>query len=401
MNDVVLLPGLPAPRLTLKGMTWSHPRGYDPMVACSALWEKSTGVAITWEKRSLQDFESFPVEELARAYDLIVIDHPHVGQITAEGCLVSLDVPGREAERSALAQDSVGQSYPSYAWQGRQWAFPIDAATQVQAWRPDLIAAAPTRWDAVLDLARQGRVLLPLRPPHSLMSFYTLAGNLGHSCASDGPGDLIDVETGEKAFDMLAEIAAAVDPACLAMDPIAVSEAMAEPGSRIACAPLIYGYVSYAMAGFRPGRLAFADMPAAGGKGPVGSALGGTGIAVSAFSQAREQAIDFAYWIAGGDAQRGPYAAAGGQPGHAAAWEDDAVNRATGDFYRATRATLEGAWVRPRHDGYMKFQQAASDRINRGLVERHRAGAVVADLNRLFRQSFAPEKAAGAAGGGA
>lgn len=79
----------------LKGMTWSHPRGYDPMVACSALWNEKTGVSIEWDKRSLQGFESFPVEELARAYDLIVIDHPHVGQITAEGCLAPLDVPGR------------------------------------------------------------------------------------------------------------------------------------------------------------------------------------------------------------------------------------------------------------------------------------------------------------------
>ncbi len=378
---------------TLKGMTWSHPRGYDPMVACSALWREKTGVAIAWEKRSLQDFESFPVEELARAYDLIVIDHPHVGQITAEGCLAPLDVPGREAERAALAKGSVGQSYPSYAWpdqtgQGRQWAFPIDAACQVQAWRPDLLAAAPTGWGEVLELARAGRVLLPLRPPHSLMCFYTLAGNLGHACATTGPGDLIAADTGEAVFERLRELAGLVDPDCLGMDPIAVSEAMALPESRIACAPLIYGYVSYGMAGFRPRRLAFADMPVAGRHGPVGSALGGTGIAVSAFSQARAEAIDFAYWIAAGDTQRGPYAAGGGQPGHAAAWEDDAVNAATGDFYRATRATLEGAWVRPRHDGYMAFQQAASDRINLGLAERHDASRVVADLNRLFRQSF-------------
>lgn len=80
----------------LTGMTWSHPRG--PMVACSAIWAGKTGITIEWDKRSLQDFESFPVEELARAYDLIVIDHPHVGQITHEGCLEPLDIPGREAE---------------------------------------------------------------------------------------------------------------------------------------------------------------------------------------------------------------------------------------------------------------------------------------------------------------
>ncbi|TJV02034.1 MAG: carbohydrate ABC transporter substrate-binding protein, partial [Mesorhizobium sp.] len=72
--------------VTLKGMTWSHPRGYDPMVACSGLWKRQTGVTIEWDKRSLQDFESFAVGDLARAYDLIVIDHPHVGQITAETC---------------------------------------------------------------------------------------------------------------------------------------------------------------------------------------------------------------------------------------------------------------------------------------------------------------------------
>ncbi|MBI4047121.1 MAG: carbohydrate ABC transporter substrate-binding protein, partial [Devosia nanyangense] len=54
--------------VTLKGMTWSHPRGYDPMVATSRQWQVETGVEIAWDKRSLQDFESFPVEELAREY---------------------------------------------------------------------------------------------------------------------------------------------------------------------------------------------------------------------------------------------------------------------------------------------------------------------------------------------
>lgn len=380
--------------ITLKGMTWNHPRGYDPMVACSALWQERTGIEIVWDKRSLQDFESFPVEELARGYDLIVIDHPHVGQITCEACLTPLDVPGREADRNLLAAGSVGKSYPSYEWQGRQWAFPIDAAAQVQAWRSDLIAEAPATWADVMELARAGRVLLPLRPPHSLMSFFTLTANLGHACTTDGSDALIDAKAGEAAFGMLAEIAALIDPECLTMDPIAVSEKMAEAGSRIACAPLIYGYVSYAEEGFRPNRLAFGDIPAAGGNGPVGSALGGTGIAVSAFSQARDSAIDFAYWVASDMVQRGPYAAAGGQPGHAAAWEDEAVNAATGDFYRSTRATLEAAWVRPRHDGYMAFQQAASECIDEGLAERRSAAGVVADLNGLFRKSFGKQRLA-------
>ena len=80
----------------MRGMTWNHSRGYDPLVAASAAWRARTGQEIVWDQRSLQDFETFPVDELARAYDLIVIDHPHVGQLTNEGCQLPLDVPGRE-----------------------------------------------------------------------------------------------------------------------------------------------------------------------------------------------------------------------------------------------------------------------------------------------------------------
>src|ERR1700691_4155025 len=91
----------------LRGMTWDHPRGYDPLVACSAVWEGRTGVSIEWDRRSLQDFESFPVAELAARYDLIVIDHPHVGQITREQCLVPLD---EGTEIAPLRKDYVGAS---------------------------------------------------------------------------------------------------------------------------------------------------------------------------------------------------------------------------------------------------------------------------------------------------
>ncbi|WP_127144352.1 extracellular solute-binding protein [Pelagibacterium montanilacus] len=376
--------------ISLKGMTWSHPRGYDPMVACSTLFAEKTGISVTWDKRSLQDFESFPVEDLARQYDLIVIDHPHVGQITREGCLTRLDVPGREAERAEMAAHSVGQSYPSYTMDGAQWAFPIDAASQVQAFRPDLVDAAPTRYAAVLELAREGRVALPLRAPHAILTFFTLAANMGLPCTT-GPGPLIAPEDGEKVYETLAELVALIDPASFEMDPIEASEAMARADSRLAVMPFAYGYVNYAIAGFRERVLGFADIPAAGDLGPTGGTLGGTGIAVSAFSAAPDAAIDFAYWIAGASVQAGPYAAAGGQPGHGLAWEDAQVNAATANFYRNTRETLERAYVRPRHDGYMGFQQAGSDRLHGALKASEAAGPVIADLNRLYAESRAED----------
>ncbi len=370
-----LLGAPPPAKLTLRGMTWSHPRGYDPMVATSADWLRQSGVAIEWDKRSLQDFEMFPVEELARQYDLIVIDHPHVGQVTAEGSLAPLP---------AIADEFVGGSYASYAYEGSQWAYPIDAAAQVMAYRADLLPEPPRNWSAVVQLAYAGQVVLPMLAPHSLMSFCTIAANLGTPCSTSA-GQLIDPAAGAAVIEQLRELTALLEPSNFAMDPIAASEAMARPDALVSVMPLGYGYVSYARDGFRPRRLSFADIPLPGRRG---SALGGTGIAVSAFSGHIEESVAYAAYVASAAVQRGAYAAAGGQPGHAAAWADDAVNADTHDFYSGTRATLDASWVRPRHRGYMAFQHSASNRLNAGLLSRDPAAAIIADLNRMFRESF-------------
>ena len=370
---------------TLRGMTWSHPRGYDPLVACARLWWERTGVEVEWDRRSLQDFESFPVLELARRYDLIVIDHPHIGQVTREACLLPLDAPDRTADLATLAAQSVGPSLESYRYDGQLWALPIDAATQVQAWRRDRLAKPASRWDDVLALAREGRVLCPLRPPHSLMVFCTLAANLGQPCAAGGR--FVDPGFGRDVYARIRALAGHLDPACLTLDPIAVYERMAEPDSPIACAPLIYGYVSYGIAGFRGARIAFADIPAAGEHGPVGSTLGGTGIAVSARTQHAAATRDFAFWVASAEVQRGAYADAGGQPGNAVAWQDAAIDARAGGFYQDTWATLRGAWVRPRHDGYMPFQDRAAVRINDALRAGEDGARLVDDLNRFYADS--------------
>jgi multiple sugar transport system substrate-binding protein len=373
----------------LRGMTWDHPRGYDPLVACAAVWQARTGTRIEWERRSLQDFESFPVAQLAGRYDLIVIDHPHVGQITRERCLAPL---GSDADAAQLEKAFVGASLASYVWEGKLWALPIDAAAQVLAWRPDRLPAPPADWQAMLRLAAAGAVLCPLRPPHDLMALFTLCGLTGSAARVAGP-QLLDPAGGARAYELLRELTALLDPACLAMDPIAVLERMAEPSSACILSPLIYGYVSYS----RPwsvspaprAPVAFGDLIAlVPGAGPRGSALGGTGIAVSARSPHLEAASGFARWVAGREAQCGPYVAAGGQPASAAAWDDAAANAGALDFHRNTRATLERAWVRPRHAGYMPFQHAASQRLREALESGEPARGVIAAINRMYQEDL-------------
>ena len=369
---------------TLKGMTWSHPRGYLPLEAASRRFQAETGVTIRWDRRSLQDFESYPVEDLARRYDLIIIDHPHVGQITAEHCLLPLDDPAHAEEIAAIAAGSVGPSFESYRYEGRLWAFPVDAATQVQAYRTDRLEGPVTDFEAVKRLADKGLALMPMRPPHSLMCVFTLAAHLGKPAHVEGEV-FLERDIGLEVLDWLAALTAGMDPRIDAMDPIAALDLVGRDETPAFLVPLTYGYVNYALDGFRPHRIAFADMPVIEGRAPLGSAVGGTGLAVSAFSQYPDLASRFCRFVAGADVQASLYPLSGGQAGHAAGWEAEEPNRETLDFYRATRRTIEGGYLRPRFNGYMAFQDEASHIVTEGLREGRNHGAMLDAFDAAFR----------------
>ena len=76
----------------LKGITWNHSRGLVPMVATAQRFsELHPHVDIIWEKRSLQQFADFSIEQLAERYDLLVIDHPWAGFAARTKIILPLD----------------------------------------------------------------------------------------------------------------------------------------------------------------------------------------------------------------------------------------------------------------------------------------------------------------------
>lgn len=348
---------------TIRGVTWDHPRGLASVRGAAAAYEALVpGVRVEWRARSLQGFADQPLEVLAREHDLLVIDHPHIPHAAAAGLLVALDECGRDTELEALSRQAVGSSHRTYAHAGHQYGLAIDAAAQVAVHRPDLLPEPPATWDEVFALARSGRVLWPAKPVDAISSFLTLAANRGAAIAEDG---FVVRDAGLAILEDLRRLADLVDPACLAENPIETAERLAT-GDRWWYAPLAFGYTNYGRAGFRPHRLAFVDMPAGPG-GMSGSCLGGAGIAVSVFAGDREAAVAHAFWLASAEVQRGVYYAAGGQPANVAAWEDDDLNRDSLDFFRATRRTLDGAWVRPRFDGWLDVQDEVGGLVNRVL----------------------------------
>ena len=359
-------------RAALRGMAWDHPRARGPLEAISAEWSRQRGVSIRWDARPLKDFEDQPLEELATAYDLILIDHPFVGFAAASKLLSPVEDWVDAGYLADQAAHSVGPSYPSYAWAGKQWALAIDAACQVSALRDDLrragsVGSLPDTWAEVYRLAQHlrsavSKVAIPLNPNHAYCVFLAI----GATIAGD---DFWPMESqmnrapALESLEFLRRLAIEVHPVSRHADPILISDHMTYT-NEILYVPLMFGYSNYARPGFRPHVLHFSNAPR-GKCGKHGSVLGGVGLALSALSSRAAEAADLARRIAGPGAQCGVYARAGGQPGHVAAWESPDVNQQTGGFFLATRSTIDHACLRPRVAGHRPFQPLAGEAIHR------------------------------------
>lgn len=370
--------------MTYRGLTWDHPRGYDALA--EAARRVNAGRAeplITWDKQPLEGFESAPITDLTARYDLVVLDHPHIGEAVAEGSLIPLeDVFGAD-QIAAWAAQSVGPSFASYMWQGQHWALPLDVATQVTARRPDLVTEAPTTWDAIEELSQTHPVALSLGGPHAFLNLISMAGSVGDIIG--GPEMLSD-EAALPALARLRRLANRAPAGTEKLNPIGLLEAMAR-GDDIALIPLIFGYVTYAKPGYAPHALAFSDTPrAANGKGGV---LGGTGIAISRGCSPSNDLLEHIASLLSIETQRDLFPAFGGQPSARAAWGSDVVNSTWGGFYNTTRATADRALLRPRFDGFPAFTNAASARLRLGLAHGDDENLLLTDIRDLWREARA------------
>jgi len=371
-----------------RGLTWDHPRGRLALERAAATATDAAGERlIDWDAQSLEGFESSPIEELAARYDVIVLDHPHLGDAIAAGAVRPLDSLFPAEFLAEVARGAAGPSAASYTLDGRLWALPLDAATQVAASVPELVPTAPRTWAEVADLATVAPVGLSLAGPHAFLSYASLCVALGSEPSVVPGAGFVDTAVGELALGMLAGIARSVPAGTAELNPIGLLERMRRERD-IHYIPLVYGYVTYAT-GSDP--LRFDDAPSVGIATRRGSTIGGTGIAISSRCVADGALLDHLAGLLDPEYQRTRIPADAGQPSLRAAWTDDAVNAASGDFYRRTLATIEESWVRPRVAGYVPFQGAASAVLREAILG-GRPGAVE-HVNDLFdRLAAVPER---------
>jgi multiple sugar transport system substrate-binding protein len=367
-----------------QGLTWDHPRGY---VALAAAAEKAAAAGkpvVAWSKQPLEGFESHPIADLAARFDLLVLDHPHVGEAVAANCLRPLEDLFTGEEIEGWKAETVGPAMASYEWSAKHYALPLDVATQVTAWRPDLVDAPPATFDAVVKLAETAPVAVSISGPHAICSFFSISVALGEE---PGGEDLVSDATANEALALLTRLAAKAPAGTATMNPISLLETMAT-GDAVALVPHVYGYVNYTRPSEGRKAVRFADAPVARPGGRHGNVLGGTGIAITRRAAPDPPLLDHLRWLMAPETQSTFIPDREGQPSARAAWRSARVNAAAGDFYKATLATVEDAWVRPRHAGYIAFQTDGSAILRETLIDGRDATATIARLRERWRRSL-------------
>jgi multiple sugar transport system substrate-binding protein len=373
----------------LKGITWGHSRGYTPLAAAAQRWsELFPDVVIRWDKRTLQQFADYPIEKLTEEYDLLIIDHPWVGKAATLNCVLPLDAHLPEAYLKEQGEGSVGYSHHSYNYGGHQWALAMDAATPVASCRVDLLQSAglrvPETWEEVLHIARLGKLAVPAIPIDLLMNFYMFC--IAHGTRPfQQEGEVVDGATAKAALETMRELYLLIDEKFFKANPIAVAEYMTSTDDYWYC-PFAYGYSNYSRDGYARRRLVYADLVRMG-KGRLRSTIGGTGLAVSAFSRYPDEALAFAEWLVSPGVQSTFYMEHGGQPGHRLAWTNDRANRLTHNYFYTVLPAMERGYMRPRYDGYLYFQDHAGDPVQEYLMGKIGADRAIGKMNELYRAS--------------
>jgi multiple sugar transport system substrate-binding protein len=345
---------------------------------------------VSWTERPLQAFADASIFELAQTYDLLVLDHPHIGEVVPTGALLPLDELLDPAFIDDQVRNSVGPSHASYEWDGHVWALAIDAAGHVSAFRPDLLdrlgAPVPETWDDVWDLDARARaggmaISLPNKAVDTLASLLTLLSNAGTDPYLDEER-VAPRPTARELLDVLVRLTAASPAEAFGWNPILLLEHMAEHDDVVYC-PMLFGYSNYSRPGFRRNLVRFRPVP-----GVRGGVIGGAGLAVSARCPRLDAAREYARYVASAAIQRTLYVESGGQPGHRAAWTDPHANELASSYFADTLPGLDAGYLRPRYDGALLVQADGGETMWEFLRSGGDADELLDRLDALYRRSL-------------
>lgn len=364
-----------------RGLTWDHPRGYAALDRAA----REAGAIVSWDRQPLEGFESAPIAEVCAGYDLVVLDHPHLGDALAAGCLQPLDALLPETVLASIRAQTLGPCFDSYVMGTHLWALPLDAAAQVSVARPELLATDMPATFGDLDrlASTEPGFVLSLAGPHAFLTLLSLCASLDDRFGP--PEDAYFLPHHEPSIELFTSLARRSATIGWTHNPIALLEALAR--GEVSYCPLVFGYVTYAERRRRPA-LVFRDAPGMRAGAPPRAVLGGTGVALTRNCQPTTDLLAHLEALMSASVQNGLMAETGGQPSAESAWLSPEINEGVNGFYRETLETLRHAFLRPRHRGFVATQNAASAWLGTEPASRASAASVRTSLNAILRKAF-------------
>jgi multiple sugar transport system substrate-binding protein len=350
----------------ITGIAWDHRRCWGPLDASVERYRRLANEDVRWDRRTLYSFGEGDLGTYVDDYDLVIYDHPFVGDAGKNGWILDLNPFLSATQKARFATDEVGASWKSYAYSGGVWGLPVDTAAQTAAWRSDLLEkaglAVPKSLDDLLVFATAARahglwIGWPAVPTDLMCTLVSLAASIGLS-PGHADGDFLSAADAEVVVGHLKALAKIAHPESREWNPIRCLNHMAS-GDDVAYAPYLFNYVNYS-SDSTARAITFGAAPVVAKGLPARTLLGGAGIGISAKSKNPKVAFDYAMWLCSPEYQSGDYVKFGGQPGSRAAWTSDTCNAMTGNFFKNTLPVMDAAYLRPTHPGFVPFFHEAT-----------------------------------------
>ncbi|MGD9328645.1 MAG: extracellular solute-binding protein [Cyclobacteriaceae bacterium] len=370
--------------IKLRGLTWDHPRGYDSVVAATTAFEKvRPDIQVIWRKRSLKEFGDQPLQEIVEEFDLLMIDHPFVGEAHQNQLLTRLELILPKNYLSEQSDLHIGKTYLSYNYHNHQYAIPIDAAAQFSAFNDISISRheIPKTWDQFTEMMSQTsfseKVIWPLCPTDFWCSFLTISAQYAGKDKKVFNSSGIDPDFALKTLILLKTATENLPKESWKLNPIQGLELMKK--GRYSFAPLLFGYISYSQ---KASPLQFSNALAIDSQIPV-SLLGGVGLAISAYARNKKECAEFMQFFLRDEILSGCYFENNGQPSLLSSWNSGVLNKESKNFFAHTMASMNNAFVRPRIPGFNKFQESAARYLHENF-RRTREIRLIEHLNHLY-----------------
>lgn len=375
----------------LKGITWDHQRGYDPLIHTTKLFSEKHNVSISWKKRSLKDFGDYPIEKLVKDYDLLLIDHPFIPTAYQDQLFVNLKEYIDTNYLEEIKKQSIGECFSCYTYKDQLLALPVDAAALIATYQPkaflSLELSVPKTIDELFNLAealpKDKYMLLPLIHTDIWCLFLTFCAQIGGReffCLKNG----IPKELGETSLELINRIRGIMHSDSINLNPIQVLNIMSKDKDAVYC-PYSFGYTNYSLESHTVTRLKVCNSPRYTDS-TVSTILGGVGIAVSSYSDHLSEAVAYAKYVAEPTIQETEYFTSGGQPSQKNAWESVKNNKASLDFFKDTQKTIEEAYCRLQVYHWNEFQELSAFTIYDGLKNNIESSLLVEKINELYKK---------------